>query len=68
MLSELCNGVHAADDEHWHSYLENTKWFKHMHGLISGTRKIIELIEDAKTCLVHCRSVAFSCNFDGSMV
>nr|CCA24584.1 myotubularinlike protein putative [Albugo laibachii Nc14] len=42
-------------DKHYHNRLENTRWLKHIMRVLSGARRIAELLhEDGASVLVHC--------------
>ncbi|KAI9998760.1 hypothetical protein PInf_003350 [Phytophthora infestans] len=42
-------------DKHYHNRLENTRWLKHVMRVLSGARRVAEVLhEDGASVLVHC--------------
>ena len=52
-LMDLCYGTN--DEKNWLSHLEQTHWLSHLHYLISGSCRIVQVLQDeGLSVLVHC--------------
>ncbi|ETP42310.1 hypothetical protein F442_10771 [Phytophthora nicotianae P10297] len=55
MKSLVSSSSVEDSDKHYHNRLENTRWLKHVMRVLSGARRVAEVLhEDGASVLVHC--------------